>query len=230
MSPNKVVQPAIRKETMCIYQIMRIETGEKYIGQTTKKIHERWRTHAHHTSGCTKLKNAIQKYGEAAFELTIIEKCETIAQLNDREVHWINELNTLSPNGYNLMTGGLNHIPSTETREKISKALTGLKRSPEDCLRNSLAQLKRPPTSDETKAKHSKYQKGRPKSKEHVKKISEAQVGKIIAPLAENKRKLAYTATQARKDELNPPSEARIALRLYYRNLRIRRNEKINAS
>jgi len=43
-------------------------------------------------------------------------------ELNISEDTYIKELNTLSPNGYNLLSGGDNRILHEETKEKISKA------------------------------------------------------------------------------------------------------------
>ena len=106
-----------KRTKMCIYQIMRNDTGEKYIGQTIKNVGIRWNKHC--------------------------------------------------------------------TRDKLSK-----------------------------------FQKGRTKSEDHCRKISEAQIGKVIAPEAESKRLLAWVAHQAKKDEINPPTEKQLATRLYYKNLR----------
>ena len=50
----------------------------------------------------------------------VIEENIPLEQLvNDRETYWINELNTLSPNGYNLKTGGRRPTFSEETKERL---------------------------------------------------------------------------------------------------------------
>ena len=112
--------PILPDTKMCIYRIQHLESGKSYIGQTIYKVLDRWRQHCHPKSACRRLRNAIQKYGEAGFNLTVLEVCETMEQLNAREVHWIKELNTLSPHGYNLQAGGFNGIPSEDTRKKMS--------------------------------------------------------------------------------------------------------------
>lgn len=70
--------------------------------------------------------NAIRKYGEENFEWSIIEDGIThINKLNWYEESCIAYYNTLAPNGYNLHTGGLNHICSEETKQKLSKSHMG---------------------------------------------------------------------------------------------------------
>ena len=51
----------------------------------------------------------------------VVEECPD-AMLNDREQHWIRELGTLSPHGYNLTTGGDAFEFSEESKAKISAA------------------------------------------------------------------------------------------------------------
>lgn len=75
--------------------------------------------------------NAIIKYGKENFTIDIIEICNTIKQLNERESYYINFYNSLSPNGYNLTTGGNNKKLSEETKKKISQANKGKKRTEE---------------------------------------------------------------------------------------------------
>lgn len=130
---------------MCIYQIKHKISGKCYIGQTTGKIKARWKSHC-----SNKIKNsnaislAIKKYSKDAFELSILEVCDTIDQLNEREIHWIKELNTLSPNGYNLQEGGKNGKASLETRLKISKGNIGKVMSEESRLKLSQSKLGKP--------------------------------------------------------------------------------------
>jgi DNA-binding NarL/FixJ family response regulator len=48
-------------------------------------------------------------------------------ELMSLEKHYISELNTVSPNGYNLTSGGENCKVTDETKRKISKTLKGRK-------------------------------------------------------------------------------------------------------
>lgn len=169
----------VEDTSMCIYQIKRIETGETYIGQTIKRVVIRWRNHCS-PNNCLKLARAIKKYGKAAFEFTVLEVCETIDQLNDREVYWIKELNTLSPSGYNLKTGGKNSIPSEETKLKMSLAGKNKLFSDVTKLKISLAK-KGSIISDATKAKLFAANKGKIASEESRKRMSLAGKGRIFS-------------------------------------------------
>lgn len=157
----------------CIYQIVHRETNTKYVGQTTKKLGKRWGDHCRLDNSCLRLKNAIQKYGKDAFDISVLEVCETIEQLNEREEHWIKELNTLSPNGYNLRHGGNNKLWSEEVKAKMSEG-----------------QKRRPPPSEETRLKMSKSasKPRNPPSEETRRKIAEGQ--KNRHPITDATRKL----------------------------------------
>ena len=50
---------------------------------------------------------AIRKYGEDAFDWTVMEEgIKTHDELNEAEKYWIREKNSLIPNGYNMTIGG----------------------------------------------------------------------------------------------------------------------------
>ena len=103
-----------------IYKVTSPST-KMYIGQTRRDPQKRWMQHCWSSStGCTALKNAITKYGAENMKFEVVEECAD-AMLNDREEHWIKELNTLAPNGYNLRSGGgVGESVSDETRARMS--------------------------------------------------------------------------------------------------------------
>jgi len=100
-----------------------LSSGRKYGYQ------KRWQGHiieANNNRGfCRVLDNAIRKYGHEFFKVELIEQID-IDQLNQREEYWIKELNTLSPNGYNLRTGSSKgNRESDETKEKKRQSMYG---------------------------------------------------------------------------------------------------------
>lgn len=92
--------------------------GKSYIGQTTMSFKQRIRYHKHPSSGCVYISNAIAKHGdEMIYE--IIEEDIPRENLDDREIFWINRLNTIAPNGYNLTSGGASCKMSEDTKSKM---------------------------------------------------------------------------------------------------------------
>lgn len=88
-----------------IYVITNTQNGKQYVGQTNNP-HKRWM--AHKNQGKISeypLYRAMRKYGIDSFKFEIIEETTTDF-VNEREVYWIKQLNSLSPNGYNLTPGG----------------------------------------------------------------------------------------------------------------------------
>ena len=110
-----------------IYLIRNKVNDKCYVGQTSqKKAENRWSQHKYRPHGL--LKSAFQKYGFDNFEFSTI--CE-IPQgdgwreaLDAREILEISRLNTMTPLGYNLQSGGGHPIVHQETREKIEEEIT----------------------------------------------------------------------------------------------------------
>ena len=105
---------------MFIYTVENLLNGKRYVGQTTN-ISKREESHLHGYSKCPAIKSAVNKYGRENFDFVIIERCFSQDQLNKREIYWIEELDSLAPNGYNLKKGGeCGGKLSDETKRKIS--------------------------------------------------------------------------------------------------------------
>lgn len=111
-----------------IYLITNKLDGNQYVGQTIRDFNIRWKEHCSNRMDSIRLHNAINKYGEESFSKEIIGVYNNEEDLNNAEEYFIEWHNSLSPNGYNLHTGGNNHKVSEETRTKMSKAQKGKKR------------------------------------------------------------------------------------------------------
>lgn len=146
---------------MVIYVIINKINGKCYVGQTTRTLEQRIAEHKSSKDTC--IGKAIQKYGRENFEVKVLEECNSIEELNEREIFWIAEYNSVAPNGYNLTEGGKNCIFSQAARLKISIAITGLKRSANTCRK--IAEVKTGThLSKKTRDKMSAVRKGKPKS------------------------------------------------------------------
>ena len=95
---------------MIIYQYRNKENGKVYIGLTTQGLKRRHRQHILKMRDGTYFHNALMKYGESAFDLTIIDTAETRDELIEKEKYWIKARKSFAyienSNGYNETTGG----------------------------------------------------------------------------------------------------------------------------
>ena len=88
--------------------------GKSYIGKT---INEKRRKEQHRycSGNCTAFHNAIKLYGFINFKYEILHSdVESDEELNRLEIFEIENHNTLTPNGYNMLIGG-----DIDFREKI---------------------------------------------------------------------------------------------------------------
>jgi group I intron endonuclease len=150
------------------------------------------------------LKKAIEKHGKESFYKKILYVGQSRKDISNKEIDYIQIFNTLTPNGYNISTGGeggnlgdevnkrisiagknrakRGNYFSKEARQKISEKLYGRKITWNDKISESMKGFK---MSDETKEKISKSTSGnkngmfgKTHSAEARKKISESRKGK----------------------------------------------------
>ncbi len=204
-----------------IYAITNKVNGKMYVGSA---VDLRGRLAVHlsglkNGSHCNKkLQRAWIKYGEHAFEYSVLEYVEDKNELISREQEWIDETRCVSL-GYNIcpIAGsslgvvrspeavakmiGRKHSPETiaklkgrtvslETRAKISAAAIGRTISPETRAKISAAN-KGHETSPEHRAKISASIKGVPRSRESMEKAWEANTGRKHTPEARAKMSAA---------------------------------------
>lgn len=132
-----------------IYLITNKITNKEYVGQTTSTLKHRFNRHCAE-SACPYLHRAIKKYGRENFNFKTVDSANSKAELNEKEIFYINLFGTLAPNGYNLTKGGDSirsdlpgRILTTEEREKISKTLKLFFTNPENRKNSMISQKKR---------------------------------------------------------------------------------------
>lgn len=106
-----------------IYKITNKINNKVYIGQSVN-IKRRWKDHIRGNKKCSSLiHSAINKYGVDSFDFEVLFEFNRVNYdlMNILEIAYIKYFNSLSPNGYNLDSGGKNKIPSDDTRKKISE-------------------------------------------------------------------------------------------------------------
>ena len=112
-----------------IYALINRNNGKRYIGQS-RQIEKRRRTHFRLLENNQHFNIHLQRAwnGGDRFDFEVIEECSK-EYLNDREVYWIQEFNTMV-DGYNLCKGGDatdGYHFTDEQKAKISKANKGRK-------------------------------------------------------------------------------------------------------
>lgn len=138
-----------------IYILQNKINGKCYIGQTTGRASIRL---SRHKNSKSLVGRAISKYGWECFRVYQYRIQEEM--LDYFEMEMIKRLNSISPNGYNLMSGGQKHRHVTEaTRQKIRLSLLGRH------------------VSEETRKKLSEARRGIKLSQETCQKISESRRG-----------------------------------------------------
>jgi len=147
------------------------------------------------------IKAAVRKYGAANFEKQILEFCSE-NNWQEREIYWINKLNSIYPNGFNLTKGGDGKVgvkASLQTKNLMSKQRKGVsqlqrfinvygekegKTRFEIYITNQKKSRKGKPKSEETKLKLSQSHKGKnhkKMSQETKNKISQSNKGRVFS-------------------------------------------------
>ena len=141
-----------------IYKIINKLNNKIYIGK--HKVPKNGEDFYRYMGKGLAIRDAIKKYGKENFEKEILENIEDDEKqllVDEREKFWIKELNSLSPNGYNLSPGGEGGCTSESA-----------KKGAETRKRNGTNK-----TTFEQRLKMSIAAKGKPKSELHKKHLSE---------------------------------------------------------
>ena len=184
------------KETFTVYKLVS-PNGKSYIGQTNW-LEKRFSVHRNSKTR-TYLSMAIQKYGFDNFTKTILHEGLAIDESNYYEAKYIEELNTLFPNGYNLRTGGDNSIPCETTRQRMSVAQKARQPFPEAHRKAISEKAKGRSVSDTHRENLSKALSGKKKSAEHCLKNGLAKKGIKQSPEHVAKRVATNKANKLRK-------------------------------
>jgi group I intron endonuclease len=118
---------------MRIYKITNTLNGKQYVGQTKTKLEKRFTSHvcAANSGSTAIIHNAIRKYGKDAFEIELLQECQSFEELDEAERGWIAELNTVAPNGYNIEEGGCRNRGSLSEATRVKLREAAKHRSPE---------------------------------------------------------------------------------------------------
>ncbi len=160
-----------------IYKLTNKVTGKVYVGSAACSFKSRWCIHRADLKGNRHFNSYLQrswnKYGEEAFEFSILERCRPQNCL-EREQHWLDKLRPYKREiGYNIseVAGsamqGRNHTDAS--RLKMSVARKGMDTSKATEAAAKVTKGKR--RSDEVRKKISDSHKGKTMSDEHKAKV-----------------------------------------------------------
>jgi group I intron endonuclease len=115
---------------MLIYRAVNTINGKSYIGKTEKTLEVRRDLHIATAKQQSQFAfhRAIAKYGIDAFEWNVLETCDSLEKLNDKEKDYIKLYESFGLKGYNMTAGGEGQCgwnPSTETRALWSEQRKG---------------------------------------------------------------------------------------------------------
>jgi group I intron endonuclease len=173
---------------MGVIYILENKTNSKcYIGQTIKSFKHRINQHQHSN---TYIGKALRKYGIDNFKQILIEDIPE-EKLDELEREYIQKYNSLSPNGYNLETGGnrLKHL-SEETKKKCGEKNIGRHLTKEVLKKLS------------ERMKGNTFNLGKMLTTDHKEKIGKSNKGKHNIKHTENSKKLMSELKKGQKCHL----------------------------
>lgn len=119
-----------------VYKTTDVSCGKIYVGQHKSNVFDE----SYFGSGII-IQSIAKKHGNQRFICEVLEECDSEDMLNEREIFWIDKLNSRDPNvGYNIASGGafgdsgyhlgmLGKKQSDYQRQSVSQALKGKPKS-----------------------------------------------------------------------------------------------------
>lgn len=136
---------------MVIYLTTNSITGERYVGLDSKNDPT-------YIGSGDNIKKAIAKYGKENFKKEVLEECNTLEELQERELYWISKFNAAkNSNFYNILS---TKIPLQKGRKRTKKTRQKISESKKEYYKTHTSHLKGGKLSEEHKKKISETKKG----------------------------------------------------------------------
>ena len=103
-----------------IIYLYTFDNGKQYVGQTRTSVKKRYGQHLAED-------NVLARTMKTHKHMVTVLETVDLDELDNAEVKWISDLNTLWPKGYNFTSGGEHNTLSEYSKEKISLSMTGEK-------------------------------------------------------------------------------------------------------
>jgi group I intron endonuclease len=179
--------------------------NKKYVG-----MHSAINTNNSYLGSGILLKKAIKKYGKEIFKKEILCVCESKEIAHENEKKYIEQYNSIQPNGYNIHPNGglgLNDYHTEESCKKMSEKLKG-RPAPNKGIKHSKETIAK---MIKAKAKY-KGKPGHKHTEEEKRNVGIANSKRIITDVCREKRRknmLGRKASEATKEKM---SKKRIGL------------------
>lgn len=169
---------------MEIYKITNQITGKCYIGKTTIGYEKRFVKHKNNANNKVnrRLYDSMNHHGVDNFIVELLYKCDSIEELNIKEIEAIKEYNSVVPHGYNMTNGGDGGYTLNSWSEKDKKDFYKKQASKKIGTKRSQVQ----------KDRMSKAQKGKIISIEQREKISNKLKSRYNSLSEEEKKKVVH--------------------------------------
>jgi len=95
---------------MIIYLTTNLINGKQYVGQSSINDNN-------YLGSGLLIQKAINKYNRKNFRKIVLVECSSQEELDEQEIFWIEALDTLQPNGYNISLGGNGHVFDKQIKE-----------------------------------------------------------------------------------------------------------------
>ena len=97
--------------------------------------------------------SALLKYGLDSFEIEVVETCDTVDQLNERERYWITTLNTISPSDTLRKAASASHERANKKQVARAKAVNSDSPTPQPHQQQPLARVEEEDYPESNKGK-----------------------------------------------------------------------------
>jgi group I intron endonuclease len=124
-----------------VYKIVNQVNGKAYIGQTMRRVEDRMNNHKNPRHKNRVISRAILKYGWHNFTWGVLERAEAGPDLDAMEARMIAEHQTLTPHGYNVLSGAAKAMTEADRKalgRLISKARNGKTKEERDAWRDNV--------------------------------------------------------------------------------------------
>lgn len=155
---------------MVIYLFTNKINNKQYVGLTTRDLEVRKQEHLRNKNGY--FANALKHHGVENFNLTVIDEADNLDELNALEIKYIQEFNTMYPNGYNLCLGG--GVTDGFTHSEESKRMMSMTKKAKGSMVGEKNHFYGKTHTEEAKSKMSKVHKGKVITEESRERMSKS--------------------------------------------------------